>query len=284
MPSRTGRSEPCAGRQAVERAKDLIAGILAGRRLTLPDLLKRFPTEAGLSRRAVSTAVRELTTAGDVAYRVEHGRSYLEPSFDRPVRVSERIILTPPGRQGPTGPRDVGVTIAPGAAFGNGSHPTTRLALRGIDAALTRVLPGVPRTGGCALDIGTGSGVLVIAAVALGIGQGEGIDRDPCAVSEARSNVRLNGLGSRIHISDRPVEDLRRRFALISANLRAPTLVRQAPLIGSLAEDGGVVVISGIRPAECRAVLAAYETVFFKCVRVEEEYEWTALVLEKLRA
>jgi ribosomal protein L11 methyltransferase len=91
----------------------------------------------GFGRAAVQAAVREMVAAGEIAYALEHGRSVLEPSVDRPVRVSERITLVPPGKGGEPPPHGVLVYIAAGAAFGAGRHPTTRLALRGVDVALT---------------------------------------------------------------------------------------------------------------------------------------------------
>jgi ribosomal protein L11 methyltransferase len=282
MRSSTGRKEKAADRPAGEDAKRLILKALAGRRMPLPDLLKSLPPGARLTRSDAKRAVRELIAAGDLTYSFEQGRSCLELSFDRPVRVSERIILTPPAQAVCADRADAVVAIAPGAAFGTGSHATTRLALRGIDFALSHVLAGRSLGGARALDIGTGSGVLVIAAVKLGIGRGEGTDLDPCAVSEARRNARLNGLDGQVSISDRPVETRRRPFALISANLRTPTLLRLAPLLGNLAEAGGAAVLSGIRPDERGEVLAACAKAAFECVRVEEEHGWTAGVLRKL--
>src|SRR5690606_10367435 len=56
------------------------------------------------------------------------------------------------------------VRLDPGLAFGSGTHPTTALCLRWLDA-----LAGAGRLQGASvLDFGCGSGILALAALALG--------------------------------------------------------------------------------------------------------------------
>lgn len=249
---------------------------IGGSRRTPAEILKSFGRPPAGSRRAVQEAIRALVAAGELAYTFEHGRTFLEPSFDRPVRVSARIILAPPGRAAAADAAAAVVRIAPGASFGVGRHPTTRLALRGIDFAAGR---REAAAGGAVLDVGTGTGVLVIAAVKLGLAGGIGIDLDPVAVAEARQNVALNGLAGRIDISDRPLEALGGGFALAAANLRTPTLVAlAAPLCGRVAPGGGLV-LSGIRQGEVPALLAAFEAEGFRRIWEDAEDDWAGVVL-----
>jgi ribosomal protein L11 methyltransferase len=231
----------------------------------------------GRLRPLLHRAVREMVASGELAYTLEHGRTLLEPSFDRPVRVSARITLAPPGR-GDTPPAGgVLVRLAPGAAFGAGRHPTTRLALRGVDRALER-----GRAGGRVLDVGTGTGVLAIAAVALGMSGGLGLDLDPCALSEAHENVRLNGMEGRIRISAERAERVTDAFELVSANLRPPTLARLAGTLRKRVQAGGVLVVSGMRIEERADIAAALQCGGeLRSVWVEEEAGWAAVLLER---
>jgi ribosomal protein L11 methyltransferase len=242
------------------------------------ELLAAVSTATKLSRARVKAAVRDLVAAGEIAYVSEHGRIVVEPSFDRPVRVSERIILAPPGREAAASAGDAVVWIAAGAAFGAGRHPTTRLALRGIEAALAAA---GRQPGARVLDIGTGTGVLAIAAVKLGIEAGQGIDIDPCAVAEAAENIRLNGMEDRVTVSDIPLEGLAPAFALITANLRPPTLARLAASLASLAEPAGAVVVSGMRSEELDGILRVYEKAGFRCRWTSAEDHWAGAVLVK---
>ena len=84
--------------------------------------------------------------------------------------------------------------IDPGAAFGHGAHPTTRLAL----ALLTPwVGPSVS-----VVDLGTGTGVLAIAAARLGADV-LAIDNSDVALETARKNLSLNAAGDFAKVADR---------------------------------------------------------------------------------
>jgi ribosomal protein L11 methyltransferase len=281
MPSHTKPREPEADGAPAGDLRERVLKFIAGRRQTPADILKALSHPPVFPKTAVRDAIRELVTTGALAYTVEHGRTFLEPSFDRPVRVSERIVLTPPDRDVPPGPGDIVVRIRPGAAFGVGRHPTTRLALRGIEFALSRDGAARRRAGSRVLDIGTGSGVLAIAAVKLGIKNGIGLDIDPCAVAEASHNVRLNGLAGRIEISDRGLEGVEGVFSLVVANLRLPTLERLAAPIAALTMPGGSLVVSGVQQEEQAAIVAAYGRKRFECAWSAAEERWVGLVFNR---
>jgi ribosomal protein L11 methyltransferase len=255
---------------------------IGGRRRAPADVLKRFVQGASATRSMVQAAIRELVAAGELAYTFEHGHTFLEPSFDRPVRVAERIVLSPPGQVFQPGTDDAVIRIMAGASFGAGRHPTTRLALQGIEFVLRREGTLLRRPGSRVLDIGTGTGVLAIAAVLLGIESGLGIDIDPCAVSEAKENIRLNSLEGRIGTSIQAIEDVAQTFTLIAANLRPPTLIRLSAKIAPLAESSAAVVLSGMRTHEHEGVLNAYEGLGCTCVWTGEEDEWAAAAFRKV--
>jgi ribosomal protein L11 methyltransferase len=281
MPSHTKPSEPEA--DAAGGLRERVLKFIAGRRQTPADILKRLSHPPVFPRTCVQDAIRELVASGALAYTAEHGRTFLEPSFNRPVRVSERIVLSPPDHDVAPGPGEIVVYLRPGAAFGVGRHPTTRLALRGIEFALSRDDAARRRAGSRVLDIGTGSGVLAIAAVRLGIENGVGLDLDPCAVVEAAQNVSLNGLAGRIEISDRGLERIDAVFSLVVANLRWPTLERLAATLAVLTKPGGALVVSGVQHAEQEAVVAAYGRQQFECAWSLAEDRWVGLVLNKTR-
>jgi ribosomal protein L11 methyltransferase len=137
------------------------------------------------------------------------------------------------------------------------------------------------RGGGRVLDVGTGTGVLAIAAVALGMAGGLGIDLDPCAVTEARYNVRLNRMHDRLQISDQPFEAVEGRFTLVTANLRTPSLVGLSGTLRARLAPFGALVVSGLRVEERPAVEAAFEGVDLQVVWQAEECGWAALLLER---
>ena len=115
--------------------------------------------------------------------------------FHHPVRIGP-LWIGPPWEVAPT---DVlPVVIDPARAFGTGAHPTTQLCVK--------LLLRLPK--GSVLDIGCGSGVLVIAAARLGHRPVIGIDNDPAAVEAASQNAEVNGVEVDVRLADAFADDL----------------------------------------------------------------------------
>jgi ribosomal protein L11 methyltransferase len=257
-----------AMRLLAERHEGLTPRAMAG------FLAAAFGRRRGWGRAAVSA----LVAAGALAYREQHGHTIIEPSFGRPVRLSPRVIVAPPGIPCSPGGSAVVVRLAHGAAFGTGQHPTTRLSVRGIDAALGEKALVTPGAESAMLDVGTGSGILVAAALLLGIGRGVGVDIDPCAVDEARRNAALNRLSERLIIGGMAIEEIDGPFTLITANLRFPTLRRILPAMLRLSAPRAAWVVSGIRTGEVRPLREAYAASGLACRWQAAEKDWAALV------
>lgn len=163
-----------------------------------------------------------------------------------PIAISERLWIVPTWCE-PVDPRALNLRLDPGLAFGTGSHPTTRLCLRWLDAHITP---------GCSvIDYGCGSGVLAIAARMLGAGVVTGVDIDPQAVLASRANAAANAVEA---VFEEP-----QRFApapadVVVANILSNPLRVLAPLICGLARPGGSVVLSGILATQRELVGEAY--------------------------
>jgi ribosomal protein L11 methyltransferase len=237
----------------------------------------------GLNKKQIKTVIRELVVSGELIYTYEFGNTFLERSFTKPVRVSRHVLLTPAGYSYRSEPKDVVVQLAPGASFGIGRHPSTRLAIKAIDFTLmgdqTIHKRGKDRT---VLDIGTGSGVLILTAVHGGMGGGMGIDTDACARVEADANVKINGLEGRILISGQSLETIDRRFTMVLANLRYPSLKKMFARMAEVTEKRGVLILSGIKNDELDDLLEVYTKTCFKCLWTVSELGWAGVVLQKL--
>jgi ribosomal protein L11 methyltransferase len=253
----------------------------ADRRLAVDAVVQTLSGPGGFPRRELRGAIRQLVDSGELGYRYELGQSFLVRSFNRPVSVSNRIMLAPPGHRVRSVPPGITVTLAAGAAFGDGQHPTTRMALQAIDTALADNPVLVTDPGAGVLDLGTGSGVLVIAAVLLGMPGGLGLDSDPCALAEAGRNVALNGLQRKIEIKDTAIESQSDRFSMITANLRLPTLEKYSGPIAGGVEPGGVLIVSGIKTEELAAIEKTYSGQGLKKLQVWNEKGWAAILMEK---
>lgn len=163
-----------------------------------------------------------------------------------PQRVSERLWIIPTWHE-PPDPAAINIRLDPGLAFGTGSHPTTRLCLRWLDA--------VVRGGDHAIDYGCGSGILAVAALKLGAAGAVGVDVDPQAVRASRANAALNGVAADFRLADRP---LRETADIVVANILANPLKVLAPAIAPLLAPGGRLALSGILAGQAGDVAAAY--------------------------
>jgi ribosomal protein L11 methyltransferase len=251
------------------------------KKITSRDLEKKIVQRISVRRREFQAALKALVAAGELAYTNLYGCTFIEKSFNRPVRVGSRVILTPPERHPVLDGSDIAVMLQPGASFGCGQHPTTRLAIQGIEYALEtrRISDGIPNA--TLLDIGTGSGVLAICALKMGIHRAIGTDMDPCAIAEAGENAKINGLSQRFTVLDVPAEEISGQFHLITANLRYPTLARLCPYIATHIPENGAAIFSGIREAEADEIKSIYAGRNLACRWEKSENRWAGLVLVK---
>ena len=261
---------------------DVIATVASSPTKITPSALKKLIFERhGLNNKQIKTVIRDLVFSGELTYTYEFGSTFLERSFTKPVRISRYVVLTPPGYPYRSKPKEVLVQIKPGAAFGIGSHPSTRLAIKAIefvrlgDQAIDKPKD---RT---VLDIGTGSGVLILTAVLGGMDGGIGIDIDSCARVEAAANVKINGLEDRIMISGQAVETIDQRFSMVLANLRCPSLRKLFVRLTEITDKRGTLILAGIRNGEVDDLLEVYTKTCFKCLWTDSELGWAGVVLQK---
>lgn len=253
----------------------------ANRKMTAGEVEKAVALACGVDRKAVKLVIRDLVGLGELTYTYLYGTSFLEPSLDRPVRVSKRIILKPPNKAYKPQPGELVVNIAGGAAFGSGAHPTTCLSLRALDSVLSDKRYIGRKVFSKGLDVGTGTGVLAIALAKLGVKEVIGLDIDPCAVSEAAHNVSLNGLAQQVTITNTALEELVTDFSVIVANLAYPTLRRLSPLLSEKMEQNGVLVLSGFKEPASKDLGKTYTGEGLRLIRKETDREWACLVLRK---
>lgn len=250
--------------------------------LTFGMLYKVLKKQFKIERADFKNAVDELVAAGEIYYSYKHGCSFLEKSLEKPVQISKRIILVPYQMKYLKKYGDTVIKMQSGVSFGRGDHPTTRLALRGIEHAFElNSFIGNSDTDSKALDIGTGNGILAIACVLLGVQNALGIDIDKCAIKEAREHVIINGIANRIEISDMPVEKITGHFSIVTANLRYPTLKSLYPLIAKITEKKSMLVFSGIKVSECDELSKLYTKNLFTYCWEEREKDWSAILFKR---
>lgn len=202
---------------------------------------------------------------------VDPGWSTLWMKRFGPFRIGRRLLIVPPWKREPQ-PGRVTIVIQPAQAFGTGHHPTTAGVLRALER---RVLATVPHA---MLDVGTGSGVLAIAAAMLGARDVMATDIDPIALENAHENARLNRIEKSIRFSSVPLNSIRRRFDLITANILRETLIELAPQLKRLLAPDGKLILGGLLVDDAQPLLLHYRPQL-RCVRRRTHRGWTMLEL-----
>ena len=261
-----------------QQALDIVFN--ASGKVTPASLEKILHEKFSLNKKERKNLIKDLIASEEITYTYQFGNTFLERSFEKPARISSKIILSPPRRSYKPNPHEIIIKIAGGGSFGSGAHPTTRLSLRAMEHVLTRFAITNGASARC-LDVGTGSGVLVIAAVKLGLSSGLGLDIDPMAIAEAMQNVKLNNLHQSIRVEEKPIEMIDEKYFLITANLRYPTLAMLAENFHRLSAVDGFLVLSGFRPGEQADIRAIYEKTGFEVIHSDAENGWACMGLKK---
>jgi ribosomal protein L11 methyltransferase len=245
-------------------------------------LEKILSARYGLHKKQIKTVIRNLVACGELTYTYEFGSTFLERSFTKPVRISRHVVLTPPHHSYRSKTSDVVVQIKSGAAFGVGNHPSTRLAIRAIEFVLSDHSAFEKKQKATVLDVGTGSGVLILTAILGGMDSGMGIDIDACARAEAAENVNINGLKDRVWISGQPLETVDHQFTMVLANLRFPSLRKLSTRLTEVTAKRGVLILSGIKNDEAEDLQEIYTRHCLKYMWSSDELGWVCIVLKKI--
>jgi ribosomal protein L11 methyltransferase len=239
----------------------------------------REPLSDDAVRAAVQAAAGTAAVAALRVSRVE-AADWVEQSLAglKPVTAGRFVVHGAHDRTSVATNR-IGIEIEAALAFGTGHHGTTRGCLLALDAICkaTDRRQRTPRI----LDVGTGSGVLAIAAARALHARVLATDIDASAVHAARENIRRNGAGGFVTVTEADGVGLRAirgraPFDLILANILLGPLQRIATPLRRLMAPRGRVVLSGILPSQANAVIAAYRPLALER-RIDLD-GWTTLV------
>lgn len=190
--------------------------------------------------------------------------------FD-PIRITDRVVIKPTWRSFDANPEDIVLELDPGMAFGTGSHATTAMCIQLLEKYL---FPGA-----AVLDVGTGSGILLVAGGKLGAGWMVGSDNDPVAVAIARKNLQLNGIGPDrcgLIVGDL-IAGLKGAFDLIMANILTEVVLLLLDDIKTVLAPGGILVCSGIIDSKRALVQEKLIAQGFDILTVTGQEDWVAL-------
>jgi len=189
-----------------------------------------------------------------------------------PEKVGKNIVVKPTWREYQPSEGEIVLEIDPGMAFGTGTHPTTYLCIRMLEKYLN--------PGDVFLDVGTGSGILMVAAEKLRAGKLVGTDNDELATEIARKNLLLNSVDKEKFsvITGNLTECVEGRFDIVISNILSRIILVLLEDIRRVLRKNGIFICSGIIEASREAVLRKMETMNFVISEVQTEDQWVVIV------
>jgi len=187
------------------------------------------------------------------------------------IALTPSLVIQPEWDETPAPSGTRRILFDPKLSFGDGAHPTTRLAAVAVERACRL------RSGMSVLDFGSGTGVLAFVALLSGAADAFGIDIDPVSVAAAEHNAKLNALAQHCRFGLTAPEQ-GRTFDLVVANLEAPTLLAVVEDLLFQARGAKRLILSGFLASKEREVAAAFEP-SFRHEHVEYEEDWALLEL-----
>ena len=168
--------------------------------------------------------------------------------------------------------REIIIEIDPGMAFGTGTHPTTSLCIQMLEKYI--------QTDDSVLDIGAGSGILMLAAAKLGAGCVHGVDEDNNAVEIALQNLVLNKIdANRFKVqSGNLIDGIHDRFDLVTANILTGVILQLLDNLKRVLAENGRFICSGILEKSAPLVMEKMRTSGFEILELRTREEWVAIV------
>lgn len=225
----------------------------------LEDKLKQLYKENGIIFRIVYQEIDEQDWA-------ESWKAYFWPE-----KITKKMVVKPTWRDYDAHPDEIVLEIDPGMAFGTGTHPTTSLCLNMIETYLKKC--------DSFLDIGTGSGILMIGAAKLGAKKVWGVDIDEVAVYIAKKNLLLNNIDSkRFNIKTGNLVDvIKDRFDIVAANILSDVILVLLDSIKNVLAQDGIFICSGIIEENKAMVAEKMEAVGFELIETLTKESWVSI-------
>ena len=229
----------------------------------------------------LSTFEEKFADRDDIIYTVdfyEYDEEDYQNSWKKylfPEKVSEKFVVKPTWREHTPEAEELIIELDPGRAFGTGSHPTTSLCLKLMEENISE--------GDSVIDVGTGSGILMIAADRLGASEIYGTDIDELAVESAKENLELNKISeekAKVYKGDLISVVENKKFDVVVANILADVLLILLHDISKVVKPNGKIIFSGIIEDKCELLKREVESLGFTVEEIKADKEWRAMLIK----
>ena len=189
------------------------------------------------------------------------------------VNITDNIVIKPSWDEYEPSDNEIVVEIDPGLAFGTGTHETTSLCVEFLEkyAQNKKKL----------LDIGCGSGILMLIGKKLGVEKVVGIDIDEKVNDVVLENFSKNGINENFQvIIGNLVDDVNEKYDLVVSNILVDVLEKLLEDIEKILEKDAIVIFSGILNEKEEAFLKKAKNYNLKQIDRKEKNNWVSLVFK----
>ncbi len=232
---------------------------IENRRRILEEKLVQFKEKLGLIYRI---SYRELD---------EEDWAHSWKTYFWPQKIGRSMVVKPTWRDYQADTGEMIIELDPGMAFGTGTHPTTTMCISMIENYLEK--------GDLFLDIGSGSGILMIAAAKLGAAKIRGVDHDETAVNITVENLMRNGVDVQKFFVNcaNLVQGIKEKYDIVAANILSHVILDLLKDIRQVLTSEGVFICSGITDINEKQVVAAMRHIGFEILEIDSKDEWVAI-------
>ena len=189
------------------------------------------------------------------------------------VNITPNIVIKPSWDNYEVKGNETVIEIDPGLAFGTGTHETTSLCVEFLEkyAQNKKKL----------LDIGCGSGILMLIGKKSGVEKVVGIDIDEKVNDVVLENFSKNEISENFQvIIGNLVDDINEKYDLVVSNILVDVLEKLLEDIEKILEKGATVIFSGILNEKEEAFVKKAKNYNLKQIDRREKNNWVSLVFK----
>ena len=189
------------------------------------------------------------------------------------VKITDNIIIKPSWDSYETAGNEKIIEIDPGMAFGTGTHETTSLCVEFLE----KYSNGRKKL----LDIGCGSGILMLIGKKIGIDNVTGIDIDDKVEEVVKENFRKNDIFENFEIIiGNLVDSINDKYDIVVSNILVDVLIELLENIEKVLEKNAIVIFSGILKEKEEEFVEKTELYKLKNIDRNEKNNWVSLVFK----